>query len=61
MGIIKKVFLEILNKIKAFLRPIYYNGSSITLKELELAKDLKGVLLDFKSSKLIHKAKHLTS
>lgn len=51
----KKDFFGILNYTMAFLRPIYYNGSSITLKEKEFAKDLKTVLLDLKSGKQIDK------
>jgi hypothetical protein len=46
---------RILGKTRSFLRPIFYNGSSITSKERESAKVLQAVLLELKNIKLISK------
>ena len=44
---------KIYGKLRSFLRPIFYNGSSITSKERETAKALQAVLLELKNIKLI--------
>lgn len=38
-------------KLRNFLRPIYYNGSSVTLKEIEAAKAIQAVMLKLKNTK----------
>lgn len=40
-------------KLRSFLRPIFYNGSSITFKERESAKALQLVSLELENIKLI--------
>ncbi|MBC8769868.1 hypothetical protein H4O18_17850 [Arenibacter sp. BSSL-BM3] len=46
---------RILGKLKSFLRPIYYNGTSVTVKERESALALQTILLELNNIKLISK------
>ncbi|SHE53193.1 hypothetical protein SAMN03080594_101536 [Arenibacter palladensis] len=41
-------------KLRRILRPIFYNGSSVTSKERDTAKSLQAVLLELKNIKLIN-------
>ncbi|MCM4152918.1 hypothetical protein DHD05_15100 [Arenibacter sp. N53] len=49
------LFYRNFGKMRSFLRPIFYNGSSITSKERESAKALQTILLELKNIKPIRK------
>ncbi|SMG49681.1 hypothetical protein [Arenibacter troitsensis] len=48
------LLIRILGKSRSLLRPIFYNGSSVTAKERATAKSLQAVLLELKNIKLIN-------